>query len=395
MSEENQENQGIGKSQPGSKKKKNQDEFPLQEYRLVPVEEWDDQERSIRELDFAELAMHLWDNRKVVYRFVVIGLMMGLIVGFLTPVEYQSSATLMPELKSENTTGAAGLLERYGGLIGLGGEGMSSGNNAIRVDLYPQIVSSLPFQIELMNQEMYFSDYDTTATVFEYFDNIYSPNIPIYIAEYAVGLPWKIKNALFKKEPVINQDTSIISLTKKQEKVIEKMRERINVSLNQDNGIITVSAKMPEAKVAALITRQSISQLTSYLIDYKLEKARMDLEFVDIQLKEAKEEFETRQIALAEYRDSNRGNLTAKAQTQEQRLNSEYDLAFNVYNTLAQQYEEAKLRVQEETPLFKVLQPVYVPVDKSKPKRGTILLAFLMLSTFISVLSLIINFLRK
>ncbi|MDZ7808047.1 MAG: hypothetical protein U5K71_13160 [Gracilimonas sp.] len=64
------------------------------------------------------------------------------------------------------------------------------------------------------------------------------------------------------------------------------------------------------------------------------------------------------QIALADFRDSNQGALTNRARTQEQQLQSEYDLAFNLYNGLTQEYEQAKLRVQEETPVFKVLQPV-------------------------------------
>lgn len=37
-------------------------------------------------------------------------------------------------------------------------------------------------------------------------------------------------------------------------------------------------------------------------------------------------------------------------------------LAFNVYNSVAQQVEQAKLKVQKQTPVVSVLQPVQVPV---------------------------------
>ena len=97
------------------------------------------------------------------------------------------------------------------------------------------------------------------------------------------------------------------------------------------------------------------------------------------QLATAEARFEEAQLTLAEFRDSNQGTLSAKAQTEEQRLNSEYQIAFNLYNGLTQQYEEAKLKVQEETPVFKTLEAVQVPLE-DETSGSMILLVFIMLS---------------
>ena len=60
------------------------------------------------------------------------------------------------------------------------------------------------------------------------------------------------------------------------------------------------------------------------------------------QLATAEARFEEAQLTLAEFRDSNQGTLSAKAQTEEQRLNSEYQIAFNLYNGLTSAIRRGK-----------------------------------------------------
>jgi len=46
---------------------------------------------------------------------------------------------------------------------------------------------------------------------------------------------------------------------------------------------------------------------------------------------------------------------------------------------LSLQREQAKIKVQEETPVFKILNPVQVPIEKSRPHRSIILLGMMFL----------------
>jgi uncharacterized protein involved in exopolysaccharide biosynthesis len=50
-------------------------------------------------------------------------------------------------------------------------------------------------------------------------------------------------------------------------------------------------------------------------------------------------------------------------------LQDRYNLAFNSYNSLSQQLEQALITVQEETPVITLLEPVQVPLERSRPKR--------------------------
>jgi uncharacterized protein involved in exopolysaccharide biosynthesis len=61
------------------------------------------------------------------------------------------------------------------------------------------------------------------------------------------------------------------------------------------------------------------------------------------------------------------------AKIEEQRLQADYLLTQSVYNELSKQLEQAKIKVQEETPVFKTLEPAVVPIQKSGPKRAIIM----------------------
>ncbi|WP_020401553.1 Wzz/FepE/Etk N-terminal domain-containing protein [Gracilimonas tropica] len=368
--EQKHSDKGHGSDQPEKKKKKSgQEEFPLQEYRLVPVEEWEEDRIGEREIDLIELAKYIWENRVTIYKFVAVGVVLGLAVALLSPKEYVSDATLMPEYSTESQGSASSLLQQYGGLIGLSGGTYNSASNAIRVNLYPKIVSSLSFQKKIADQEFYFPEYDTTVSLMDYYLEVQSPGFFGYLRMFTIGLPGTIMNAVFSEEQEKSSLTQaagenmIISLTKDEMEVIKYLREQISASLDEESGIVTVRARMGNPQVAAEVAKLTIDELTEYLTDYRTEKVLRDLEFIEEQLATARQRFREAQLALAEFDDSNKGNLTARASTERQRLQSEYDIAFNLYNSLSQQFEEAKLKVQEETPVFKVLQPVQVPVE--------------------------------
>ena len=74
--------------------------------------------------------------------------------------------------------------------------------------------------------------------------------------------------------------------------------------------------------------------------------------------------------------------ISSSYRTEQERLKNEMTLTFNVYNTLAQKLEQDKLRVQEETPVYTVIEPATVPLKASSPKKALILVGFVFLALF-------------
>ncbi len=387
------ENEGLDKG------KESVSKIPIQEFHLIPKGSYEN-ESSNDEIDIFQLLTIIWNERKTILFFLGVSFILGIIVIVFTPKEYLSSAKLMPEYSTESQSSTSRLLQQYGGLFGLNNASYNSSSNAIRVDLYPQIVSSFGFQDNIAQQKFYYSDYDTSATLYEFYSEIKKQSVPQLLHKYTFGLPSTVIRSFINEDKSINETEAdsigyeIVRMSKSQVSIIDNLKDRVKASLDEQTGIITISARMNDPELAANVAKYTVESLTKYLTDYRTEKVLRDLNYIETQLGFAKERFELTQLTLAEFRDSNQGPLTARAKTEEQRLNSEYDIAFNIYNTLTQQFEEAKLKVQEETPVFKVLQPVRVPV-RDESNGVFVLILFLISGLFLSFLWLMFNNLIK
>lgn len=341
-----------------------------------------------------EIFLFFWDRRITIAKITGIFFVLGILVILLSRVEYEASTTLMPESQSPQST-ASSLLQQYGGFLGVGGSGGQVGGEAIPTSLYPDVISSVPYQVELMNVPLTFSTLDTTLTAHEYFRDIYPPSTTDYIKKYTIGLPGQLMSLLKggseekELEPIVSEidRDSIISLTGQQRSTIGKLKDR--VSIINEGGLVTVTAEFPDPQAAAELGHAGIRLLKEYVREYRTQKANEELKFVRKQVKEAKQRFKEAQVKLAEFRDSNMNLATARAQTKEQELQSQYDLAFDLYNTLSQRLEQAKLKVQENTPVFTTIAPIQVPTSNSKPNTELILVvsvfAGLLLSVFIII----------
>lgn len=255
--------------------------------------------------------------------------------------------------------------------------------------IYPRIVNSLSFQMELMEKEIRFADYGVTTTIPDFYENHYSPSLTQWVGKLTIGLPFTVLGWIRGdgEESSIEVDdpfeAEFIQISKKELELINSIRDRISVNLDEETGLLTSRVSLHDARASAELNRHLIELLKEYVTQYRIEKAQQDLEFVEEQHANSRERFQDRQIALADFRDANISLATARAQTELERLQDEKNLAFNLYNSLAQQLEEARLRLQEQKPVFSVVQAVNVPSDKSRPRRGLILIIFTVLGIII------------
>lgn len=366
------------------------------EYRLVQIEnaqytEADD------EIDLVELIKAVWEGRKTIIWSVVAFIALGLFIALGTAEEYTSEVKLMPEVEEQASGGRLGGLAAQFGMGNIGGR---TGTQGISPNLFPSVATSLPLMQQLMDHEVHVDRLDSTVTMYSYLTEHNHPDAVSIAQRYTVGLPFTLLGGirgLFDDEdgaaenpPVLVTDEvspveRIIRMNRYQWEVIESMRGRINTSFDQEDGTVSISVDMRDPEVAAEVADRVTEYIKEYVNAYNTGKARENLEFIEERYEEAKNEFEEAQEALARFRDENRGQLTARARTQEQRLQSEYDLKFNVYNSMAERLEEARIEVQENTRVVKALEPAAVPHQRSSPRRGLIMVVSVMLGGMIGL----------
>ena len=77
--------------------------------------------------------------------------------------------------------------------------------------------------------------------------------------------------------------------------------------------------------------------------------------------------------------DANQGIVFQRVLIEKERLQNETNLSYQLYNTTAQQVQQARAKVQQETPVIAVLQSPVIPAKKTKPSKLKILVAWMFL----------------
>ena len=330
------------------------------------------------EIDLIELARKLWEEKKLILKWCCVAAVLGIVIAFSIPKEYTTEAILAPELADKKAGGS------MAALAGLAGISMGqSGADAVYPDLYPDIVSSVPFVVELFDVPVTNLKGNLQTTVYDYMLNhTRSPWWSVVISAPFKALGWVV--SLFKDETAEKEGVDVFRLTPEEARIVKALNGCISVSVDKKTSVITLAVTMQDPLISAVLTDTVMHNLQEYITDYRTNKARHDLEFIQKLFDEAQQNYYAAQQAYADYVDSNQGLSSNSAQTKRQRLQNEMELAFNLYNQMAQQLQQAKAKVQESTPAYTVVQPASVPIKASKPSKLLILVGCVFLAGVIA-----------
>lgn len=336
----------------------------------------DENSEEEKEIDLLELAMKLWQKKKQIAIWCLIGAVIGVVVAFSIPREYSTDVKLAPE--AGNGQRISGGLGAMAAMVGLGG-GTTSGADAVNPTLYPDVVSSVPFLVGLFNVPVEDIDGKTKVTLREYVEeDLKSP-----WWSGVMGLPFKLIGLLKggnDEEEDTGKKTDTFQLTPQENAVVGVLQKRISASVDTKTSVITISVMMQDPLISATLADTVVNRLREYITTYRTNKARKDLEYAELLNQEAKDNYYQAQQKYADYLDRNQGLILHSAQTTRERLENEATLAFNLYNQTAQQVQVAKAKVQENTPVYTIITPASVPVRPTSPRKPLILIGFVFLA---------------
>lgn len=329
-----------------------------------------EQQDDIITIDFKAFFSILKKEWWVILLITTIIIVAGGWYAFTAREEFVSEGKILPEMSSGSGSSLGGLAS----LVGIGGFEMGLKNNteAIRPDLYPDLIQSTPFFLELFKQPVITKNGDSLN-----FESYYHQ-----IIEEDKD-PEEVDTELFKGKP-----EGVIVVNRVTEGRIKDLKGRITGNIDKKSGVINISVKMPDPVVAAGLARYAMNYLTTYVTEYRTEKSKQEVDFLGRKVAAARGDFYKDQARKATYADQFAAptiRLQA-ADIQRERLESEYKLSATVYNELLKKYEEAKIKLQQETPVFQTLEPPVAPTLKSEPKKSIILLASAFLGFFLSVI---------
>lgn len=385
-----------------------------------PVEKNNRQDKSddlsIIEIDLYEKAFQLWEGRKTILISMAIFLGFGLFHYTFAPEEYISSSTLIQEAGAGTGFQGGGLLQSLAGGLSMQNSANSlsaaaSGRAPLPVNLYPVIVSSTDFQKDLVYREIQFSNPDTVLSLYDYYRDYYEEpfrnRVYSFISDMTIFLPSTIFNFVegsvksvirfFRNNdnketqeqvdkisvPEVESlsDNNIQALSGPERGVIERMK--LNIVLSGEGGLTTITVTLPDNLAAAKVNAILVDKLQDYITDYRIEKARQNLEAIREQEEEARLRYEAAQMELASFEDQNINLSTNIAQTRVEHLRNQRNLRFQVYNSIAQEVEQARMSLDQQIPLFNILEKPNLPQSPAPNSSNLILVFSVIIGLFI------------
>ncbi|RGE75430.1 MULTISPECIES: chain-length determining protein [Bacteroides] len=335
------------------------------------------------EIDLMDILRKIIGIRKTIYKAAGIGFVIGVIIAISIPKQYTVEVTLSPEMGSVKGGGLSGLAASF-----LGSEvSMGDGTDALNTSLSPDIISSTPFLLELSTMNIPVSK-DENMTLNTYLDEESSP-----WWNYVIGFPGMViggVKSLFAEEENesralnrISQGT--IELSKKESKKIEILKEMIVAAVDKKTSITSIAVTMQNPRAAAVVADSVVKKLQEYIIDYRITKSKEDCIYLEKLFKERQQEYYSAQQKYADYLDSHDNIILQSVRAEQERLQNDMSLAYQVYSQVASQLQVARAKVQEEKPVFAIVEPAVVPLEPSGTSRKIYVLVFVFLSVCVVI----------
>lgn len=332
------------------------------------------------EIDWMGILHQVLAIRKTLYKAAGVGLIVGILIALGTPKQYTVSVTLSPEVSGGNSgSGLASMAASF-----LGGSIGADSPDALNATLAPDIVASTPFLLELFNARVISQDKRIDTTFTAYLDEQKSSWMG-YILK-APGMAIKSIKSLFssEEEETVTTQEGAIELNEEDAAKLESLRKQITVEADKKTGITTLTVTLQDPKVTATMADTIVSKLQQYITTYRTSKAKEDCQYLEMLYKERQQEYYAAQQRYARYVDANSNMVFQSTMAERERLQNDMNLAYQVYSQVAQQLQVARAKVQEEKPVFAVVEPAVVPLYPSGSSRKVIVVGFVFLAVVLT-----------
>ena len=326
------------------------------------------------EIDWMEILRKIIAIRKTLYKAAGVGVILGIIIALSIPKQYTVTVTLSPEMGSDAKAsgGLASLASSF-----LGG-GVSSSPDALNATLAPDIVASTPFILELFNTKVQTLDGKLDTTLVSYLDEQKRPWWGYIKA--APGMAIGAIKSLFSEGTDTVTTLNPFQLTEKEASKVEGIKQAITAEVDNKTAMTTLTVTLQDPKVTAIVADSVVAKLQQYIIDYRIKKAKEDCAYLEQLYKERQQEYYDAQSKYAHYFDSNRNIALQSVRAEQERLQNDMNLAYQVYSQVAQQLQVARAKIQEEKPVFAVVEPATIPLQPSGTSRKVILIGVVFLA---------------
>lgn len=336
------------------------------------IEEHKQQE--ISEIDLVTLFHKLIRKRKSLYKAIGAGIIAGAIIGFSLPKTYQVDVSLSPESGTNSTSGLSGIASMFG----LGNATTGFGEDALTFNMFPEIVKTNPFALEMLQIPIQTQKGDNIIL----YDYLNTESKPWW--SYVIGAPGMLIGgikSLFKEAPKDSVKTiDPFHLTPEQSGRIGMLKKILKVETDKKTTMTKVSVSLQDPFAAAIVADSAVHKLQEYITDYRTRKAKQDFDFQLNLCEQYRKEYFAAQQEYAKFSDANQNIIRQTVTTEKERLQKNLSLAEQIYSQSMGQLQVLRGKLQEAKPVFAVVEPATVPLTPAAPRKMIIIIVFAFLA---------------
>ncbi len=325
-------------------------------------------------INIGEIAKVLWANKRKFVKPLSIVFVISCIYIFSLPRFYNTDAKLAPEMGSGMDGGTLGSIASAFGF----NFGDMQSSDAINPLLYPDLLEDNAFATKLFDIQIKTKNGDVQSSYYDYLSRFQKK------PWWSGATEWIKKLFGNSKKDEVPQHIDPYALNKKQNGIAFIMRKNIGMSVDKKTGVISINVKDQDPLVCRTVCDSIIKHLQEFIIDYRTNKARVDLNYYTALADSAKAEYLEAQRRFAHYSDANMGVLLQKYQTQQNNLENDIQLKYQTYTALVTQQQSAKVKVQERTPVFTILKGASIPIRPAGPKRMIFVFTMMVLTAAVT-----------
>lgn len=334
----------------------------------------ENKQQEISEIDLVTLFHKLIRKRKSLYKAIGAGIIAGAIIGFSLPKTYQVDVSLSPESGVSATSGLSGIASMFG----LGNASAGFGEEALTFNMFPEIVKTNPFVLEMLQIPIQTQKGDCVI-LYDYLDTEKKP-----WWSHIMGAPGILIGGIksFFKEEQKDSIKAIDSfrLTPEQSGRIGMLKKVLEVETDKKSNMTKVTVSLQDPLAAAIVADSAVHKLQEYITDYRTRKAKQDYDFQLSLCEQYKKEYFEAQQEYAKFADANRNVILQTVTSEKERLQKNLTLAEQIYSQSMGQLQVLRGKVQEAKPVFAVVEPATVPLVPASPKKMLIIIAFAFLA---------------
>lgn len=337
---------------------------------------------TLKQIDLEAIAKTLWRRRRKFYVPLSVAFVASCALILCVPRYYRCEITLAPELSNTSNLGSLGSLASS---FGLDMSGSIPTEDAIFPELYPDLMSSTSFKTSLFPIKV--STLKGEVKDMTYYEYLKTKQKQAWWNAAKGWAMTAIKRLFDSEKPTDfngNGGVNAFHLTREQDGIGKMIDGKIGCKVDKKTGVISITVEDQDPLVCATIADSTRVMLQEFITDYRTNKARRDLDYTEELYAKAKDDYEQSRQRYVAYSDANNDVVLESYKSEKSKLESEMQLNYNVYSTLATQLQAAKAKVLERTPAFTTLKCASVPLKPAGPKR-VIFVAMMTILTFCGV----------